>query len=101
MHFVNGIIQHQFEYPAAILFIYDSKTFAQPCQVAGPGPIQVQVQVQGPQKVAGLDLDQTLDSLAEHPSILTNMANLASTYQKQGRWNEAEQLEVQVMNTRQ
>ena len=23
---------------AAILFIYDSKTFAQPCQVAGPGP---------------------------------------------------------------
>ena len=26
------------------------------------------------------------------------MANLASTYQNQGRWNEAEQLAVQVMD---
>jgi hypothetical protein len=28
------------------------------------------------------------------------MANLASTYRNQGRWNEAEQLEVQVMDMR-
>jgi hypothetical protein len=28
------------------------------------------------------------------------MANLASTYWNQGRWNEAEQLEVQVMDMR-
>ena len=28
------------------------------------------------------------------------MGNLASTYSDQGRWNEAEQLEVQVMNMR-
>ena len=35
---------------------------------------------------------------AEHPSTLRSMANLASTYQKQGRWNEAEQLFVQVID---
>jgi tetratricopeptide (TPR) repeat protein len=28
------------------------------------------------------------------------MANLASTYSNQGRWKEAEELEVQVMETR-
>ncbi|KAF2177993.1 hypothetical protein K469DRAFT_601143 [Zopfia rhizophila CBS 207.26] len=28
------------------------------------------------------------------------MANLASTYRKQGRWDAAEELEVQVMETR-
>ena len=28
------------------------------------------------------------------------MGNLAATYWNQGRWNEAEQLEVQVMNIR-
>jgi Tetratricopeptide repeat len=33
----------------------------------------------------------------KHPSTLTNMANLASTYWSQGRWIEAEELEVQVM----
>jgi putative hemolysin len=37
---------------------------------------------------------------AEHPDTLTSMANLASTYGNQGRWNEAEQLEVQVMDMR-
>ena len=42
------------------------------------------------QKVLGL----------EHPSTLTSMANLASTYRNQGRWKEAEELEVQVMETR-
>ncbi|KYG40860.1 hypothetical protein M433DRAFT_77102, partial [Acidomyces richmondensis BFW] len=37
---------------------------------------------------------------AEHPSTLTNMANLASTYRNQGRWREAEELEVKVMERR-
>ena len=36
---------------------------------------------------------------ADHPDTLTSMANLASTYRNQGRWEEAEQLEVQVMET--
>ena len=35
---------------------------------------------------------------AEHPDTLISMANLASTYKDQGRWIEAEQLEVQVMD---
>ena len=33
----------------------------------------------------------------EHRDTLASMANLASTYPNQGRWNEAEQLEVQVI----
>ena len=33
----------------------------------------------------------------EHPSTLTSKANLASTYRNQGRWKEAEELEVQVV----
>jgi hypothetical protein len=32
----------------------------------------------------------------EHPDMLTSMGNLASTYGDQGRWKEAEELEVQV-----
>lgn len=36
----------------------------------------------------------------EHPDTLTSMANLASTYRKQGPWKEAEELNVQVMETR-
>jgi hypothetical protein len=36
----------------------------------------------------------------DHPETLTSMANLASTYRDQGRWEEAEKLEVQVMETR-
>jgi hypothetical protein len=35
----------------------------------------------------------------KHPDTLTSMANLASTYRSQGRWKEAEELEVQVMET--
>ncbi|KAL1891094.1 hypothetical protein Sste5346_007920 [Sporothrix stenoceras] len=35
----------------------------------------------------------------DHPSTLTSMANLASTFWNQGRWEEAEKLEVQVMET--
>jgi hypothetical protein len=35
----------------------------------------------------------------EHPSTLTVMANLASTFRHQGRWKEAEELFVQVMET--
>ncbi|OCK91474.1 uncharacterized protein K441DRAFT_574804, partial [Cenococcum geophilum 1.58] len=31
---------------------------------------------------------------SDHPSTLTSMANLASTYRNQGRWNDAEELEV-------
>ncbi len=33
----------------------------------------------------------------KHPSTLTSMNNLASTYRNQGRWTEAKQMEVQVM----
>jgi lipopolysaccharide biosynthesis regulator YciM len=36
---------------------------------------------------------------ADHPFTLTSMANLASTYRNQGRWKDAEELEVQVMET--
>ncbi|KAL0929601.1 Kinesin light chain 5 [Colletotrichum truncatum] len=35
----------------------------------------------------------------EHPSTLTSMANLASTFWNQGRWKEAEELFVRVMET--
>ena len=38
--------------------------------------------------------------MQEHPDTLTSMANLASTYWNQGRWKEAEELDVQVMETR-
>jgi hypothetical protein len=37
---------------------------------------------------------------ADHPSTLTSMANLASTYRNQGWWDAAKELEVQVMETR-
>ncbi|KAF2478029.1 uncharacterized protein BDR25DRAFT_348315 [Lindgomyces ingoldianus] len=37
---------------------------------------------------------------ADHPSTLSSMANLASTYWNQGRWDAAEKLEVEVMETR-
>ena len=37
---------------------------------------------------------------ADHPDTLTSMANLASTLWNQGRWEEAEKLDVQVMETR-
>jgi hypothetical protein len=33
----------------------------------------------------------------EHPSTLTSIANLASTYRNQGQWKGAEELEVQIM----
>ncbi|KAF2689812.1 hypothetical protein K458DRAFT_458742 [Lentithecium fluviatile CBS 122367] len=36
----------------------------------------------------------------EHHSTLTSMANLASTYRNQGRWKEAKELEVEVIETR-
>ncbi|KAL1864824.1 hypothetical protein Plec18167_009618 [Paecilomyces lecythidis] len=35
----------------------------------------------------------------EHPDMLASMANLASIYRNQGRWAEAEGLDVQVMET--
>ena len=34
----------------------------------------------------------------EHPHTLTSMANLASTYSNQERWDKAEQLQIQVMD---
>ena len=34
-----------------------------------------------------------------HPDTLISIANLASTYWNQGRWKEAEELQVQVMET--
>ena len=37
---------------------------------------------------------------AEHPSKLNDMANLARIYWNQGRLTEAEELEVQVLETR-
>jgi UDP-2,3-diacylglucosamine pyrophosphatase LpxH len=36
----------------------------------------------------------------DHSDTLTSMANLASTYWNQGRWEEAETLEVVVMKKR-
>ncbi|KAL3428755.1 purine and uridine phosphorylase [Aspergillus tetrazonus] len=41
-----------------------------------------------------LELDQGRKG-PEHPDTLTGMANLASTYWNQGRWNEAEKLQVE------
>ncbi|CAK7228781.1 hypothetical protein SEUCBS140593_007027 [Sporothrix eucalyptigena] len=35
----------------------------------------------------------------DHPDTLTSMAELAFTYRNQGRWEEAEKLEVQVLET--
>ncbi|KAJ0281588.1 hypothetical protein CBS470a_008214 [Colletotrichum nupharicola] len=34
----------------------------------------------------------------EHPSTLTSMAHLASTYSNQGRWKEAEELQAKELN---
>ena len=36
----------------------------------------------------------------EHPDTLTSMANLALTCLDQGRWKQAEELDVRVMETR-
>ncbi|KAK4194082.1 hypothetical protein QBC40DRAFT_321804, partial [Triangularia verruculosa] len=36
---------------------------------------------------------------ADHPDTLTSIGNLASIYRNQGRWGEAEKLEVQVIET--
>ncbi|RYP57748.1 hypothetical protein DL769_009308 [Monosporascus sp. CRB-8-3] len=36
----------------------------------------------------------------DHPDTLTSMGNLASTYWSQGRWKEAEELEVRVIERR-
>ena len=37
---------------------------------------------------------------AEHPDTLAVMGNLANAYLSQGRWNKAEQLNVQIMEMR-
>jgi hypothetical protein len=36
----------------------------------------------------------------DHPNMLSSMNNLASMYREQGRWKEAEELEVRVIETR-
>ncbi|KAH8661761.1 hypothetical protein BGZ61DRAFT_368682, partial [Ilyonectria robusta] len=36
----------------------------------------------------------------EHSHTLSSMANLASTFWSQGRWKEAEELALRVMETR-
>ncbi|KAK0435463.1 uncharacterized protein EV420DRAFT_1281686, partial [Desarmillaria tabescens] len=36
----------------------------------------------------------------DHPITLLAMSNLASTYQNQGQWKEAEELELQVLSAR-
>ena len=36
----------------------------------------------------------------EHPDTLNCIANLASTYRYQGKWNQAEQLQVQLIDIR-
>lgn len=37
---------------------------------------------------------------AEHPDTLTSINNLSVTYKHQGRWKEAEEPDLQVMETR-
>ncbi|PVH69398.1 HET-domain-containing protein [Cadophora sp. DSE1049] len=49
--------------------------------------------------VEGLEIEKR-ELGADHPSTLTSMTNLASTYRNQGRWDAAEKLELrQVMET--
>ncbi|OAL56170.1 TPR-like protein [Pyrenochaeta sp. DS3sAY3a] len=71
---------------------------------------ELEVQVMETRKrVVGEEHPDTLTSIGnlastvlgeEHPDTLTSIANLASTYWNQGRWKEAEELFVQVMETR-
>ena len=49
--------------------------------------------------LAGFEVQKRISRL-EHPSTLSSMVNLASTYWNQGRWDEAAKLEVQVMDRR-
>ena len=39
------------------------------------------------------------DLAAKHPLVLNSMGNLAFTYWRQGRWDEAEKFDVEVMET--
>lgn len=49
--------------------------------------------------LAGFEVQKRISGL-EHPSTLSSIVNLALTYWNQGRWDEAEKLEVQVTETR-
>lgn len=49
--------------------------------------------------LAAFEVQKKISGL-EHPSTLSSIANLSSKYWDQGRWNEAEKLEAQVMETR-
>ena len=37
---------------------------------------------------------------SDHPDTITSIANLACRYWNQGKWGEAEKLQVEVMNAR-
>ncbi|KAJ7825723.1 hypothetical protein B0H14DRAFT_3145159 [Mycena olivaceomarginata] len=64
--------------------------------ISEPGPLEGCRGARG-----GGDGDEEACPGEEHPSTLTSMANLASTYRNQGRWKDAEALEVVVMEMRQ
>ncbi|PVH69399.1 TPR-like protein [Cadophora sp. DSE1049] len=48
--------------------------------------------------IEGLEIEKK-ELGADHPSTLTSMTNLASTFRNQGRWDAAEKLELRVMET--
>jgi len=46
-------------------------------------------------------LERTMTKFgARPPKTLTTVSNLASTYWNQGRWDEAEELDLQILETR-
>ncbi|OBS15388.1 hypothetical protein FPOA_13777 [Fusarium poae] len=53
----------------------------------------------GREAICGSDETRKAKLGVDHPDTLTSMANLASTYRNQGRWEEAEKLFVEVMET--
>jgi len=54
----------------------------------------------GPDAEPACDGHEEASAWDEHPDSLASMSNLASTYCNQGRWKEAEVLEVLVIQTR-
>jgi len=89
---------------AVIEYTFDSKT----CQLYSATLLSNAIQYDLKQGRYDIALDKCTKALTirkdllgpEHPDTLTSMADLASTYRNQGRWKEAEGLEVQVMETR-
>jgi len=64
--------------------------------MANPAPITGHAR----RKIGAAGDGESYDSAGRGTSTLTSMANLASTYRNLGQWEEAEELEVQVMETR-